>query len=168
CRAFAEPGLDAIVTVASGCGAHLKEYENAAIAAKVIDISQFLDQCADFSGRLKPLSAHVCLHAPCSLKNVMREEQGALNLLRQIPELRISQLSPSITCCGAAGSYVLKYPKVANSLVEDVLNAAIDTQADYLVTSNIGCALHIAAGLREKGLKMQVVHPLFLLAQKLI
>ena len=166
-RAFANPQLDAIVTVASGCGAHLKEYENSAISEKIIDISQFLSRCDDFLGLLKPHAETVCLHTPCSLKNVMREEVGALSLLRRIPELRIVELPSSIGCCGAAGSYVLKHPKIANALLDKILEAAIATKADYLATSNIGCALHIAAGLREKKSRMQVAHPLILIAQQL-
>lgn len=166
-RAFAAPQLTAIVTVASGCGAQLKEYQNAALAAQVVDISQFLGQCTDFSDRLRPLAAHVCLHTPCSLKNVMREEEGPLKLLRQIPELGIAPLPSAIGCCGAAGSYVLKHPEIANALAEEVLQAAIAARADYLVTSNIGCALHLAAGLRTKGSPLRVVHPVILLAQQL-
>lgn len=42
CQAFADADLLAIVTIASGCGSQLKEYENTEFAAKVIDISQFL------------------------------------------------------------------------------------------------------------------------------
>jgi hypothetical protein len=80
-----------------------------------------------------------------------RQEQGAADLLRQIPELKIVELPKTTHCCGAVGSYVLKYPEMANALLDQVLDAAIATQADMLATSNIGCALHIAAGLREKG-----------------
>lgn len=167
CRAFAAPNLTAIVAIASGCGAQLKEYRNAGFAKKVVDISRFLSQNSDFSGRLAPLQAKVCLHTPCSLKNVMREENGPLDLLRMIPELEIAELPDTTFCCGAAGSYVLKHPEMANALVNEVLKAAIDTQADYLATSNIGCALHIAAGMRERGNKMQVLHPITLLAQQL-
>ncbi|MGR8941496.1 MAG: (Fe-S)-binding protein [Gammaproteobacteria bacterium] len=166
-RAFAAPQLTAIVTVASGCGAQLKEYQDAARVAQVVDISRFLGQCADFSDRLRPLAARVCLHSPCSLKNVMREEEEPLKLLRQIPELDIALLLPAIGCCGAAGSYVLKHPEIANALAEEVLRAAIAAQADYLVTSNIGCALHLAASLRAKGSQLRVVHPVILLAQQL-
>jgi glycolate oxidase iron-sulfur subunit len=57
---------------------------------------------------------------------------------------------------------------MANELLADVLNAASTVQADYLVTSNIGCALHIAAGLQERGIKMTVVHPIVLIARQLL
>ena len=44
CSAFAEHGLDAIVTIASGCGSQLQEYKQSEFADKVVDISQFLSQ----------------------------------------------------------------------------------------------------------------------------
>jgi glycolate oxidase iron-sulfur subunit len=47
------------------------------------------------------------------------------------------------------------------------LNAASTTQANYLVSSNIGCALHIAAGLKERGMTMEVLHPVVLIARQL-
>jgi len=166
-RAFAMPNLIATVTVASGCGAQLKDCQNDDMARKVVDVSRFLAENADFSDRLAPLAATVCLHTPCSLKNVMREDQGALALLRQIPELKVIELPKTTHCCGAAGSYVLRHPAIANALVDDLLNAALATQADMLVTSNIGCALHIAAELRERGKAMQVLHPVTLLAGQL-
>jgi len=167
CRAFAMPNLTAIVTVASGCGAQLKDYQNAEAAGKVVDASRFLAENADFSDRLIPLATTVCLHTPCSLKNVLREEQGALALLRQIPELKIVELPKTTHCCGAAGSYVLKYPEMADTLADQVLAAVIATQADTLITSNIGCALHLAAGLKERGKALEVLHPLVLLARQL-
>jgi len=61
------------------------------------------------------------------------------------------ELPGLFTGCGAAGSYVLKHPKIAKTLVDQLLNAAIATQAEPLITSNIGCALHLPAELRERG-----------------
>ncbi|HEY8096367.1 MAG TPA: (Fe-S)-binding protein, partial [Methylobacter sp.] len=97
CSAFADKSLDAIVTIASGCGGQMKEYQQAEFAGKVVDISQFLIKSGcDLSDQLSPLTASVCLHTPCSLKNVMREEQGAVKLLQQIPDIKMRPLPASI------------------------------------------------------------------------
>lgn len=162
-EAFSNQSLEAIITIASGCGSQLQDY-----ADKVMDISQFLMQVdGDLRAQLKPLTESVWLHTPCSLKNVMRAEQGALRLLQQIPELSIKKLPETIVCCGSAGSYMLEHSAMAEALLADVLNAASTTQARYLVSSNVGCALHIAAGLQERGITMEVIHPVVLCARQL-
>ncbi|MDD1617015.1 MAG: hypothetical protein CG439_2187, partial [Methylococcaceae bacterium NSP1-2] len=144
------------------------DYAQSEFANKVMDISQFLMQAdCNFSEQLKPLAASVCLHTPCSLKNAMRSEKGALQLLQQIPELTIKKLPDTIVCCGSAGSYMLEHSAMAEALLADVLNAASTTEANYLVSSNIGCALHIAAGLKERGMTMEVLHPVVLIARQL-
>jgi len=168
CSAFAGNDLDAVVTVASGCGGQMQEYQQSEFAGKVVDISQFLIKSGcDLSDQMLPLAASVCLHTPCSLKNVMREEQGALTLLKQIPGIKITTLPEAIQCCGSAGSYMLNHPQMAQALLSDLLNVALEGQPEYLISSNIGCALHISAGLRERGVTMEVLHPITLIARQL-
>ncbi|MCK9621488.1 MAG: (Fe-S)-binding protein [Methylobacter sp.] len=168
CSAFAENSLDAVVTIASGCGSQMREYRQADFAKKVVDISQFLVKSGcDLSDQLRPLAASVCLHTPCSLKNVMREEQGALKLLQQITDIKIRPLPAAIQCCGSAGSYMLDHPQMSQALLNDLLNVALEDRPEYLVSSNIGCALHISAGLRERGVALKVLHPITLIARQL-
>lgn len=170
-----ETGIS-IVTFASGCGAMLHDYGTAFpgeksqnFSARVRDICQFLAELAwPDDVRLKPLSAIACVHAPCSLKNVLRADRFAATLLRRIPELEVICLPPQTQCCGAAGSYLLEHPDMAESLREDVLHRATNFQPDFLITSNPGCAMHLRAGLPKKGGKpINVIHPLTLLRQQL-
>lgn len=168
CSAFADKKLDGIVTIASGCGSQMQEYQQTEFAGKVIDISQFLIKSGcNLSAQLLPLAASVCLHTPCSLKNVMHEEQGAAKLLQQIPDIKMTPLPAAIQCCGSAGSYMLDHPQMAQALLNDLLNVALEDQPEYLVSSNIGCALHISAGLRERGVALEVLHPVTLIARQL-
>ncbi|TAK62660.1 (Fe-S)-binding protein [Methylobacter sp.] len=168
CSAFTDKNLNAIVTIASGCGSQMQEYQQAEFAEKIVDISQFLIKSGcDLSDQLTPLTASVCLHTPCSLKNVMHEEQGALKLLQQVPDIKITALPASIQCCGSAGSYMLDHPLMAQALLNDLLGAALEHSPEYLVSSNIGCALHISAGLRERGIALEVLHPVALIARQL-
>jgi glycolate oxidase iron-sulfur subunit len=174
--AFDLSGLDALVVLASGCGATLKGYslndgssENGNFAGKVNDISQFLTECSwPANVTLAPLAARVIVHAPCSLKNALRAERHPLDLLRRIPCLEVQHLDNEVRCCGAAGSYMLEHPEMAACLREDVLQRVAAGAPDYLATSNVGCALHLRAGLRQRGLgNVRVLHPVVLLEQQL-
>ncbi len=167
--AFENKDLQAIVTIASGCGTTLREYSAKNFSVKVMDISHFLIHTDfDFSNTLKPLDENVRLHSPCSLKNGLRTDKSVSKLLQKIPELKISSLPETVQCCGAAGSYSLRHDKMAKTLLNELLTTALETPSDYLVSSNIGCALHIAAGLRERGEKIEVIHPIVLLARSFI
>lgn len=177
-HAFSGLEVQAIVHTASGCTARLSEYANThdaeatAFAENVKDISQFL---ADIEWpaelRVDPLHKTVALHTPCSLQNVLRQAEAPRRLLQRIPQLEIVPLPKATRCCGGAGQYMLEQPDFSLQLREKTLTAldAINPQQkiDTLVTSNLGCALQIAAGLRESGQTIAVTHPVVLLTRQI-
>ena len=167
-NAFADQPIAAIVTVASGCGSTLQEYDNPEFTTRVVDISQFLHQEKALANlELSPLNAKIVMHTPCSLRNVMREELGAVKLIKQIPKAEIIPLAEAIKCCGSAGSYMLEHPKMAQAILDDLLQSVRASMPDYLVTSNIGCAVHIRAGFKQYGMEIEVVHPVVLIRRLL-
>lgn len=162
--AFDGGALDAIVSLASGCGATLQEYSDRGFAGQVVDISRFLLQNGTAENfAITPLPDKVLVHTPCSLANVMRDGRSVLQLLKQIPEVTLLPMPETIKCCGSAGSYMLDHPQMAQALLDDVLAVIRVHQPRYVVTSNIGCALHIRAGLKEQGADSEVLHPVALL-----
>ena len=164
-EAFVCNGFDAILAIASGCGAVLKEYPEKGFSAKIRDISSFLAEHPwPDSVCLEPLSAKVLVHSPCSLKNVLKSERNPPELLRRIPELQVDLLSKTALCCGAAGTYLVDHPKMAQALREDLLDSVTACPPNYVATSNVGCAMHLRAGLKLRGLgHIEVLHPLVLL-----
>jgi len=161
--AFALPGINTIITVASGCGAVLKEYP-----LNVIDISQFLQQVAQPTQlTFAPLKKRVAIHTPCTLRNVLQQQDAPHHLLQLIPEIEQTTLNTNSHCCGAAGMHMLQHNAMANTLLQPILSQLDNVQPDYLVTSNIGCALHLQRALLEKPYKTRVLHPITLLAQQL-
>jgi glycolate oxidase iron-sulfur subunit len=164
--AFENKELQAIVTIASGCGVTLREYSDKNFTTKVIDISHFLIQTDfDFENALKPFPESVSLHSPCSLKNGLKTDKSVLKLLQKIPEIKISSLPETTQCCGAAGSYSLRHDEMAKTLLKELLDTTLTQSTNYLVSSNIGCALHIAAGFRERSEKIDVIHPIVLISR---
>lgn len=167
--AFGSESFDAIVTIASGCGAVLGEYSSTSgFAGRVKDISRFLAE-HEWPKRIRfsPLPAKAMAHSPCSLKNVMKSDKQAFQLLRRIPGLQIERFAKTVNCCGAAGLYLLDHPEMAHSLRSDLLAQVEANPPDFLLTSNVGCAMHLRAGLRELRLDaIPVLHPVLLLERQ--
>jgi glycolate oxidase iron-sulfur subunit len=167
CTAFKADNLTAIVTVASGCGAMLQE-SVAGFAGKVVDISSFLlNNQALANLRFLPLSARIIVHTPCSLANVMHDDSSALQLLQHLPQAELLPLPSTLKCCGSAGAYMLDHPAMAQALLEDFLMVIRRYRPHYVATSNIGCALHLRAGLKVLKAEIEVLHPVALLNRRL-
>jgi glycolate oxidase iron-sulfur subunit len=101
------------------------------------------------------------------MKNVLKQQAAPFELLQLIPELTLIELPENGLCCGAAGTYVIANPKEADALRENKIEGLKASQADILATSNTGCSLHLAAGIRADGIGVEVMHPVELLAQQL-
>lgn len=170
--AFSNPELDAILTFASGCGATLSEYgmlggtpEARSFARRVFDVSQFfVERIPANRWDFAPLEARVLVHNPCSLRNVLKTEGGVESLLRRVPGLSIHTLPGKGNCCGAAGTYMVENPEMAERVRAESLAAILRAKPDFLLTSNIGCALHLRAGLPDD-MDLPVLHPVELLAR---
>jgi len=70
-------------------------------------------------------------------------------------------------CCGGAGAYMLTQATMASQLLGDKLIAIESAGAAVLATSNIGCSLHIAKGLREQNLSVSILHPIQIMAKQM-
>ncbi|AOV18050.1 hypothetical protein BJI67_14145 [Acidihalobacter aeolianus] len=162
-----------ILSTASGCGATLKDmvswHGNAAapLAHATQDICSFL-LTADWSGIAWPKTdLRVAVHTPCSLRRVLHADSDVLALLARIPGVNTYEIARNDQCCGAAGRYMLDHPEMADTLVADKVADIARTAPDCVVSTNIGCSLHLQAALRRAGHEVEVVHPVTLIARLL-
>jgi len=168
--AFSGLKIEAVIGTGSGCSAHLQEYavrygEAGGLEVAVFDICDFL-ATIDWqqAPNLKPLNRTVAVHEPCSSRNLMHGIESVFALLNKIPELQSRPLVTQQSCCGAAGSYMVTQPELAGELRSNTLAAIDSAAADMVVTTNIGCALHIEMGLAQP---IELIHPVVLLERQL-
>ncbi len=166
-QAFMPFNIMPLLTVASGCGAGLKDYLQDSSGVKVHDISAFLAGCNWTNVVMQPLPDEIYVQDPCTLRNVQKSSDAVYTLLEKIPQAKIKKLAGNSQCCGGAGAYMLTQEVMANSLLDDKLKAIDAAQVTWLATSNIGCALHIAAGLRAQNKTIKIVHPVMIVAKQL-
>jgi glycolate oxidase iron-sulfur subunit len=175
CEAFG-PGLadaagrvDAIITNAAGCGAMLKEYHHLlhetpqaetarAFAGKVRDISEFLVELGPVKPE-HPLPVKATYHDACHLCHGQQIRKPPRQLLEMIPGLELLPLAESEICCGAAGSYNLTQPEMAERLGRRKARNLLATGAQAVFTGNVGCLMQIHRYLRRERPDMWVAHP---------
>ena len=161
--AFERSKAERLVSATPGCLGTLRA---ALPGVRVDDALALLDAHSE-TLRFRPLESQVALHLPCTQVNVARTGDALQRLLARVPQLQVRVLPIQAQCCGAAGSHMLEFPQRAAAYREKLLATLPAPPPDLLLTSNIGCRLHLVAGLRENGVSLAVQHPLTLLARQL-
>jgi glycolate oxidase iron-sulfur subunit len=165
CQAVPVQDVDAIIVNAAGCGAMLKDYGHLlndaagkAFAAKVRDISEFLVELGPVKP-VHPLPIKAVYHDACHLCHAQQIRKQPRQLLEMIPGLQLLPLNESEICCGAAGSYNLTEPEMAERLGQRKARNILDTGAEAVFTGNVGCLLQIGRYLRAEKREIWAAHP---------
>jgi glycolate oxidase iron-sulfur subunit len=162
-------GLDAIVVNAAGCGAQIKDYAHmmhgtpqadaaARLQAKVRDVSEFLTELGPVRPT-HPLPIRATYHDACHLRHAQQIHKQPRQLLEMIPGLELVPLPESELCCGAAGSYNLTQPGMAEQLGDRKAANIAGTGARAVFTGNVGCLMQITRHLKQAGASLWCAHP---------
>jgi glycolate oxidase iron-sulfur subunit len=156
---YVEAGAQAIVMTASGCGVTVKEYghhlrNDAAYAEKAKRISSLTKDVSelltDFESELisrmhGKITQRVAYHPPCTLQHSQQIRGKVENLLRALG-VDVLLCADSHLCCGSAGTYSILQSELAMQLRDNKLANLAATNADMIVSANIGCLTHLQSG----------------------
>jgi glycolate oxidase iron-sulfur subunit len=171
-EAFKIDEYDAVIVNVAGCGAMLKDYGHHWQDEKTAEREQFVAKVKDvheFLAELGPVTPHgeinltATYHDACHLVHAQKIREAPRKLLSLIPGLTVRDLPESELCCGAAGTYNLTQPEMAQRLARRKLQNIQSTGASAVITANAGCILQIAREARAQGQKLPVYHPMDLL-----
>jgi glycolate oxidase iron-sulfur subunit len=166
--------VDLIAINAAGCGSTLKEYghllrddpqyaERARIfSAKCKDITELLAGLEPRAPR-HPLPLTIAYHDACHLQHAQGIRAEPRKLLQGILGLQVREIPESAICCGSAGIYNLVEPGPAQDLGDRKVRNIMTLDVAAIVSSNPGCSLQIAAGLRRAGRSLPTLHPIQLI-----
>ncbi len=160
--------FDAVVSTASGCGTHLKDYASALrddpqwgdlarrVARVARDISEVLLEIMPDPpvGATLPV---VASHGPCSLQHGQKLHTESAVVLRRAG-FTVRDIPENHICCGSAGTYNLLQPELADRLRKRKCRHIDTIDADVVAAGNIGCIVQISSGTEKP-----VVHPIELI-----
>jgi glycolate oxidase iron-sulfur subunit len=154
-----EQGAEALVMTATGCGATVREYghhlaHDARYAEKARRISALTKDLAEVlaaeggglpvvhDGGARP---RVAFHPPCTLQHWQGLNGVTETLLARLG-YELAPVPDVHLCCGAAGTYAITQPALAEQLKRNKLAALQSGGPAAVLTSNVGCQTHLAAG----------------------
>jgi glycolate dehydrogenase iron-sulfur subunit len=170
--AFPVEELDAIIINAAGCGAMLKEYPVLIdgadkFSSKVKDIAEFLASTRIFDRLKTPLPYRIGYDDPCHLIHGQGVKSEPRKLLKAIPGIHFVEVEGADQCCGSAGIYNITQNELSMEILDRKMEKIQKAKIDVLATGNPGCMFQFRYGAKKFGMKLEVVHPVELLARSL-
>jgi glycolate oxidase iron-sulfur subunit len=159
---FGVESLDAVIVNVAGCGSFMKHDGN--FAGKVRDVSEFLMEIGIEPPKISQ-KLRVTYQEACHLAHGQKIFDAPRALLRAIPNVELVEMKESTWCCGSAGIYNITHREMAAELLERKLKNIGATGAEVVATGNAGCMLQLRAGVRARGMGVEVVHAVSLLAR---
>jgi L-lactate dehydrogenase complex protein LldE len=167
-----------VIAVASGsCGAMIKvfypelfagtayEQPARAVAAKCYEFSDFLVSRLGVTDLGARFAARVTFHDGCHSLREMRIKDAPRRLMARVRGLQLVEMSQAI-CCGFGGTFSAKFPAISTAMGEVKCSLAAETQADYIVSNDSSCLMHIQGLLDRQSKTVKTLHLAEILARQ--
>jgi L-lactate dehydrogenase complex protein LldE len=168
-----------VVVIASGsCGAMLKifygelfagtEYTPAAnaLASKCYEFSDFLVTKLGVTDLGARFPAKVTFHDGCHGLRELHNKTPPRDLLARVRDLKLIEMTDVETCCGFGGTFAVKFPMISTAMGEVKCSSALETGAEYIVSNDSSCLMHLQGLLDRQGSKIKTMHLAEVLTQR--
>jgi L-lactate dehydrogenase complex protein LldE len=167
---------EAIVVASGSCGAMLKvfypelfaltsQYEAArALSRRTYEFSDFLVTKLGVTDLGARFPAKVTFHDGCHGLRELGTLSQPRKLLNCVRELELVEM-PEKVCCGFGGTFATKFPAISTAMGEVRCSMANDTGAEYIVSNDSSCLMHLQGLLERQGNKLKTIHLAEVLAQ---
>jgi L-lactate dehydrogenase complex protein LldE len=107
----------------------------------------------------------ITYHDSCAALREYKLTDEPRQLLKQVRGLELREMQDTHTCCGFGGTFSVKHEPISTAMAEQKVLHAIDTGAEYIVSTDSSCLMHQQAYIDKHNLPMKTMHVIDLLAQ---
>lgn len=161
---------DAVVVASGSCAAMLKNFypqvfqdtpqqdAAGALAEKVWEFSDFLVSQLGVTDVGARFPATVTFHDGChGLRELGVQSQPRL-LLSHVRDLELIEMTEAQTCCGFGGAFAVKFAPISTAMGEVKCASALETGADYMVSGDSSCLMHLQGMLDRQRKPLKSLH----------
>jgi len=172
CKKFIKDfsGNEYIVSPSASCVGFVKNYytklfENSSQLAEVkkvrdriFEFSDFLVNVLHYTDFDASLQATATYHDSCAALRECHVKTEPRILLSYVKGLQLIEMNDVETCCGFGGTFAVKFEPISIAMADQKVSNAALTNAQYIISTDMSCLMHLDAYMRNKGIDTKVLH----------
>lgn len=170
-------GTDYVVAPSASCVGFVRNYyqelfNNSSLHNEVKDMQKRIFEFSDFMVNVigidnigAKLNTRVTYHDSCAGLRECRIKDEPRRLLKNVKGLELVEMHDVETCCGFGGTFAVKFEGISAGMADQKVANAIATGAEYIVSTDVSCLMHIEGYARKNGLPVKAMHIADLLAK---
>jgi len=163
-------GSDIIVSPSASCTGFVRNYygklfENSSLHHEVQDTSKRIYEFTDFLVNVlkmeefgAELKGRATYHDSCAGLRECGIKEEPRKLLSKVKGLELVEMHDVETCCGFGGTFAVKFEAISVAMGEQKVENALATGADYIISTDLSCLMHLQGYIDHKGYALRTLH----------
>lgn len=159
-----------IVCPSASCAGYVKNYysemfHNSAVhnlcrqvQRNIYEFSDFLVNILKITNLGASLNGVATYHDSCSGLREYGIKREPRILLEKVRGLELREMKETETCCGFGGTFSAKFEPIAVGMAEQKVKNALEVHADYIVSTDMSCLLHLDSYIKKQNYNIKVMH----------
>lgn len=163
-------GSDYIVAPSASCVGFVKNYyskllDNSSLHHQMVDVGKRIYEFSEFMIHVLQienvgavLNGKATYHDSCAGLRECKIKTEPRKLLSHVKGLELSEMNDVETCCGFGGTFAVKFEPISIAMGEQKVENALATGADYIISTDISCLMHLDGYIKNKNHKIKTMH----------
>jgi len=163
-------GTDYIVAPSASCVGFVRNYygklfDNSSLhndvknlQKRTFEFTEFLSNILKVEDTGASLPGKATYHDSCAGLRECKIKEGPRKLLSKVRGLDLVEMKDVETCCGFGGSFAVKFEGISISMADQKINHAKETGADYIISTDLSCLMHLDGYAKNKGVAIKAMH----------
>ena len=159
-----------IVSPSASCTGMVKNYYNdlftntavhnkcRSIQSHIIELSDFLVNVLNKDYFGAELEGKAVYHDSCAGLRECKIKAEPRALLEKVHGLEMLEMPDTETCCGFGGTFAVKFEGISSAMAQQKVNNALAVGADYIISTDTSCLMHLQAYIDKENLKIKTMH----------
>ncbi|RLD66432.1 MAG: Fe-S oxidoreductase [Bacteroidetes bacterium] len=141
-----------------------KHNELRELRSNIIEITDYLVNHLHITNFGAIFPHKVTIHDSCAAKREYGLTSEVRTLLAKVKDIEIIEMPESDICCGFGGTFSVKDEAISTAMAQQKVENAMSTGAEYIVSTESSCLLHIDAYIKKHNLPIKTIHIVDILA----